>query len=315
MASEFDAVITLPRLRLQNVNAISSPLTWGFPAPSAFTGFAHALERTLRQALDIRIEGVGIVCHEFEPQVYGNDWNRRFCLTRNPVDKRGDTAAISEEGRAHATVSLVLAAQGDCFFDHGLDADELSSLLSKRVLSMRIAGGSPLPSKPGFKVAVDTCAPDYESQAKLERKILRRCLPGFALVSRDDLLHARLAEMRELQPGADLMDAWLDLSRLNIEAHSDPANPERAEWLPQPKSGWLVPLPVGYGALSEVHAAGTVANARDAKTDFRFVESIYSVGQWISPHRINKLDHILWRHDARPDEGLYVCRNDYEPTH
>ena len=39
----FEAVLLLPRLRVQNANAISSPLTWGFPPPSAFTGFAHAL--------------------------------------------------------------------------------------------------------------------------------------------------------------------------------------------------------------------------------------------------------------------------------
>ena len=32
------AVLVLPRIRVQNANAISSPLTWGFPAVSAFTG-------------------------------------------------------------------------------------------------------------------------------------------------------------------------------------------------------------------------------------------------------------------------------------
>ena len=40
-------LLVLPRLKVQNANAISSPLTWGFPPPSAFLGFAHALERRL----------------------------------------------------------------------------------------------------------------------------------------------------------------------------------------------------------------------------------------------------------------------------
>lgn len=314
MASDFDAVIMLSRLPLQNINAISSPLTWGFPAPSAFTGFAHALERKLRPELDLAISGAGIICHAFEPQIYGKSYSRRFRLTRNPVDKRGDTAAITEEGRAHATVTLVLAARGDCFFGHGLDKDELHNRITEQVLSMRIAGGSPLPAAGRFRVAVETRADDFHEQELLERKILRRCLPGFALVSRDDLLHAHLSEMQERLPDTDLMDAWLDLSRLNHYPHPDPENEDRAEWLLQPRPGWLVPIPVGYGALGEMHPAGSVTNARDAKTDFRFVESIYSIGQWISPHRLTGLDPIFWHHEARPDEGLYLCQNNYATT-
>ena len=42
-----DGLLLLPHLRVQNANAISSPLTWGFPAPTAFLGFVHALERRL----------------------------------------------------------------------------------------------------------------------------------------------------------------------------------------------------------------------------------------------------------------------------
>ncbi len=41
----FGAVIELPRLRVQNANAVSSPLTWGFPAPSALRWSGHYLPR------------------------------------------------------------------------------------------------------------------------------------------------------------------------------------------------------------------------------------------------------------------------------
>ena len=41
------ALLVLPRLRIQNANAISSPLTWGFPAITAFTGLMTALKRRL----------------------------------------------------------------------------------------------------------------------------------------------------------------------------------------------------------------------------------------------------------------------------
>ena len=43
--SDVFALVLLPHLKVQNANAISGPLTWGFPSPTAFAGFVHALER------------------------------------------------------------------------------------------------------------------------------------------------------------------------------------------------------------------------------------------------------------------------------
>ena len=116
-----DGLLVLPRLRIQNANAISSPLTWGFPSPTAFLGFAHALERRLSERFGVAFGGVGIVCHAFDPQTFRP--NRRqhlvFTQTRNPVYLKrdiakfvaeGTPAAIVEEGRAHLEVSLVIAA-------------------------------------------------------------------------------------------------------------------------------------------------------------------------------------------------------------
>ena len=66
---ESEGVLVLNRLPIQNANAISSPLTWGFPSPGAFTGFVHALQRRVGISLDIELDGVGIVCHRFEAQI------------------------------------------------------------------------------------------------------------------------------------------------------------------------------------------------------------------------------------------------------
>ena len=73
----------------------------------------------------------------------------------------------------------------------------------------------------------------------------------------------------------------------------------------------MVPIPVGYAAISELHAPGTVAGARDPAVPFRFVESVYSIGQWISPHRLGDARDLLWEpmHDA--STGLYRCVNDF----
>ena len=75
-----------------------------------------------------------------------------------------------------------------------------------------------------------------------------------------------------------------------------------------------MPIPVGYAALGPLHVAGTVANARDASTPFRFVESLYSMGEWLGPHRLHTPRDLLWYADSRPDDGLYRCRNDYQPA-
>ena len=73
-------------------------------------------------------------------------------------------------------------------------------------------------------------------------------------------------------------------------------------------------MPVGYGALSPLYPAGSVANARDAHTPFRFVESLYSLGEWVSPHRLHDVAQLLWYADDDTASGLYRCRNDYAAT-
>jgi CRISPR-associated protein Csy2 len=57
------ALLLLPRLKVQGANAISGPLSWGFPSPTAFIGFTHALERHFSNELRDGFGGVGIVCH------------------------------------------------------------------------------------------------------------------------------------------------------------------------------------------------------------------------------------------------------------
>jgi CRISPR-associated protein Csy2 len=56
-----------------------------------------------------------------------------------------------------------------------------------------------------------------------------------------------------------------------------------------------------------------VAAARDRETPFRFVESVYSLGQWIGPHRLASAQDLLWWSDFDADAGLYRCRNAYRP--
>lgn len=315
LSNNLSGLILLPRLRVQNANAISGPLSWGFPSPTAFTGFVHALERKLKQSgqLSDGFAGVGIICHHFEPQVSQPAGRRHkvFCLSRNPVGKDGGAPATIEEGRAHLEISLLIGVR-DYFSD--AEGQYLAEDLQNAAYGMRLAGGSPL-YRPGQRHAASwhPVAGNLADDIAIFRKLRRRLLPGFALVQRDDLLKAHLAEMRQTAPASTALDALLDLSRLNFEPVVTPASadgqPATVDWQIRTKPGWLVPLPMGYAGISDLYDPGQVANTRDASTPFRFVESLYSLGEWVSPHRLQCFEQLLWTQEADAENGLYRCHN------
>lgn len=314
--SDVFAMVLLPHLKVQNANAISGPLSWGFPSPTAFSGFAHALERKFAPDLDEGFAGVGIICHYFEPQVFQPPGRRTqvFRLTRNPVGKDGGTQALVEEGRTHMEVSLVIAVRD--YKSEG-DGKDLAERLHHSAQGMRLAGGSLLYQE-GKRHQAQwwPLAGTIEGNAKAFRRFRRRLLPGFALVQRDDLLAEHLAEMREARPDSHALDALLDLSRLNIEPVVSQANEseQAVKWEIRRKPGWLVPLPIGYAGISPLYAPGEVENTRDAATPFRFVESLYSLGEWVSPHRLNDLSQLLWTQETDATNGLYRCINRYSES-
>ena len=312
-------LLILPRLQVQNANAISGPLTWGFPSPTAFTGFAHALERRLRDAADDLKQGfggVGIICHRFEPQVSRPAGRRTqvFCLTRNPVGKDGAPTALVEEGRAHIEVSLVIVVK-DGFGE--FDGNDWAKTAHHMAQGMRLAGGSVLPARNGerYEAQWQVLPDSLNPQQELFKKLRRRWLPGFALVQREDLLAERLAEIRIEQPHATALDALLDLSRLNIEPKTlNPDQPEAVTWQVRKPPGWIVPLPVGYAGISPLYESSDVENTRDGLTPFRFVECLYSLGQWMSPHRLEHLRQLFWQTEADLENGIYRCSNRYSET-
>jgi CRISPR-associated protein Csy2 len=316
----FTHLLVVPRLTIQNANAVSSPLTHGFPSITAFIGLMWALERRARAAgMDVAFKAVGVVCHDHQEQVTDDGFVRAFKLTRNPVSKDGSTAAIVEEGRIHLEVSLLLAVCSNRWLTEPdaqtSDIQQLTNLLG----SMRVAGGSVMPAaRPYLRryqaYALDLTGSDEDRQAVF-RQARTKLLPGFSLVARDDLLDTRLAELQHSQPQATRLDAWLSLARINwryAPPVDDASTSKKESWTHDRKGqGWIVPIPVGYGALSELHPPGQVANARDNTTHFRFVESVFSIGQWLSPHRLTQPQQLLWYADSQPDAGLYRCRNDY----
>ena len=317
-------LLVLPRLNIQNANAISSPMTHGFLAMTAFLGLMWALERKLPELglPSLTFNSVGVICHGCEEEVQ-DGYVKSFRLSRNPVGKDGAPAAIVEEGRMNLDVTLVFGVVGardgaaNVLLASEPQRDDVACRIGEVVSTMRIAGGTVLPTRKAQPRAVRprllAWDEDDETRAARFRGLRRQWLPGSVLVGRDDLLALRLEQLRQCRPESTLLDAWLDLSRFNWRPAGRPAgapDDEKVAWT-HDRTGWIVPIPVGYAALSPLQPAGSVLRARDDRTPFRFVETIYSMGEWLGVHRLEQIGDMLWYADTEPDSGLYRCRNDY----
>jgi len=309
-----DALLILRNIRVENANAIAG-LTWGFPAISNFLGFVHALSRKLPTDLKLDLDGCGVICHNRQIQSYQpRGWGDYvFALTRNPLTKKAKSPSFNEEGRMHMTVSLLIPIAG--ILDDRSEPKVLEPLIEQLALSQRLAGGTIISIG-----AVEILEPpeDFEGLQLFERKQLRKLLPGFALVQRPDLLAEHTRQSVTQDPAAESLDAWLDFSAIKFQAELpdgvvDEQTPAEWRYIPKPGGGWLVPIATGYRGISDLYEPGQVVRSRDSTTPFRFVESVYSVGEWLSPHRVTNLKQLIWRYHAEPATGWYLCRNLYQP--
>ncbi len=293
--------LLLKKIDVQNANAIAG-LTYGFPAMTNFLGFAHALSRKLSQTLPVSLGGVAVVSHKNDVHVRqpSGRGDYVFALTRNPLTPQGNTAPINEEGRMSMQISLLIEVDGIVGGDKQTEQDLLSSI-GRLAPTMRLAGGQ-ITNIESFQLL---------TSEKEQHKALRRLMPGFALIDRCDYLAAHfqhLQQQDEQQQNASstLMDAWCDFATLKYsaipqegEALTENGESKRKanwEYQPKPNSGYLVPISTGYCAISECYAPGQVANVRDASIPVAFAETAYSVGEWLSVHRLVNIQQGIWRY-------------------
>lgn len=302
-----NCVLLLPRLQIQNFNTISSPMTWGAPAITSVLGFMQTLQRKIPEDWSLDLVSCGIVVHEFQAQTSEN-YVHSFHLTRNPLDKSGSVPGIIEEGRAHLTASLVFEVS---FVEDVPTTEQLAEYaqqLTQLIGPLRLAGGSILPISSLFKPEFLVLTDEPEERKNQFIALRRKLLPGFALISRQDVLEQHTSKLQAQDPSKTTLDAWLDLSRLHSFYQADTQDAEKGKWVSErTEKGWLVPIPVGYSALSAEYPAGEVQNARDPNVPFRFVESMYSIGEWKSPHRMQDFAELLWENHTDSEQGIYCC--------
>ena len=275
-------------VKIHNANAISSPLTYGFPAISGFLGAIHALNRKIESDDPIYLDGVLIACHDCDVQVYrpNNYADYTFRLTRNPLAKNGDTRSIIEEGRVHLDVSLIVEVKIEDreTLDDVNDQEKFINQITQKLYQQRIAGGQ--------VIEIESVGL-YSASESLD-DLTQALLPAFVLVEAQQDLQEITAELQQKDPNATALDALVETAML----HHHPQ--EKDQWQTtsvKQGRGWLVPIPLGYQAISPLFEAGKVEHARSNEHPTQFVECIYGLGKWVFPLRLqDNLSQAFWRY-------------------
>lgn len=285
--------LLLPQIQIHNANAMSSPYTIGFPAMTAWLGAVHALQRQTQlheNFAEVIFTSVAISCHRFNLQTYKGDGDFVHSIigTANPLDKNGDRPAFVEEARCHLTVSLLIEYQG---LDFDL-IDQFKNLINTKLQCMKFASGDVLAAKP-----VETITVDEDDELSI-KKVMNKLMLGYVIIERRDLM------LQSMQEGKDALDALLDHLKIMHRSQLDAEG--NVTWVSKRKTpGWLVPISVGFQAISDL---GFAKHQRDENTLHRFAESVVTLGEFKLPYRIHNLDEVLWKYQVNNNQNLYLCQ-------
>jgi CRISPR-associated protein Csy2 len=284
--------LVIRKIEIEAANATSSPLTYGFPAITGFLGAIHALNRKLDDAgFQVELPGVLIACHDIQVQRYRPhafaDYS--FNQTRNPVKKDGTTASIIEEGKVNLTVSLIVEVSTTLRSAMELsdDSDEFKQLCKSLLLQQRMAGGS-IRSIQSVELKGQSEASD----------LWKRLLPASVLMDASNDLIDITQSLQNDNPNATALDGLIEVATLHHEPVDTSIN--KTGW--QTRSvktgkGWLVPMPVGYQAITPQFPPGELAHCRNPEYPSQYVETIYGLGKWVFPNRLpEEISRCFWRY-------------------
>ena len=302
-------VLILPRIRIQNANALSSAFTIGFPAMTAWLGSMRALQLKLNEQdySDLKLIGVGVVCHQFDLDVNTEQSERNLRLMkRSPTSldekdtlNKGDSARFIPEARCDLTVSLVIELEGLQAYDHKQLLDDVSNLLHAKI---KMASGDIL----GFEQPQIKVIDDVEEQTFFD--VVSDLMPGYALIERKELVQ------QAMEQGQDAIDAILDYlvihhqSEFVTELNKEDKPIEKLVWSSKRKesNAWLVPISSGFQQLTEPNKQ---QKQRDQDTRHSFAESIITLGEFVMPYKLQSLNQLLWRYQfsEQSNTSLYLC--------
>jgi CRISPR-associated protein Csy2 len=291
-----DSYLIIQKMEITEASMDSCPIINGFPSISSIMGFVHALQRKLQTKYpNTQFSRAGVSCHSFNPGVHRTGSGTRLSLTKNPpylkkhTEKNSDGilkgVPFIEEGKADMRISMIIETKAA-----DLNLKELQNDVLNCLPQLRFAGGTIWGAS---KVVGRNCGEEAD-----EKRILRLLMPGFVLIERRDLME------EQIDKGKDALDVLLDhLEVRRVESEND----ETVFWRRKSEEpGWLVPIPVGYRAISEIRQ---VKNQRDPDCLHCFGENVVTLGEFVLPIRLERLDEVLWQANVDNEQGLYVYSN------
>ena len=300
---------------IEGANTVSSPLTFGFPAITGFLGSFHAMARKIaddESLSEVSLGGVLLACHDCQPQMYRpNSYNNyTFNQTRNPIKKDGKTASIIEEGKCHLTMSFVV----EVLADTRLTTEQQASAIQKTsqwIQQQRMAGGS-VRGLARFEPVQFFDSSDISA-------VIPQLLPAFVLMDAQNEFMQIIEDVQKDTPEATPLDALIEVCTL----HHIPETQKNGDtkWLTTSRKsghGWLVPMPIGYQGISDHYDAGMMKNVRNPEYPSQYVETIYSLGKWVYPQRLNRIGgehdiaNAFWRYHYDANDSLYLVTQQQE---
>lgn len=282
-------LLFLPKIHIQNANALSSAYTIGFPAMTAWLGASHALQRKLNQDGfdELRFSAVGVACHDLDLQVYKGrgDFISSIIGRGTPLEKDGSRAAFIEEARCHLSVSLLIACENVPF-----DENELLEVLTLHLHRLKLAGGDILQFDPPELIRLH--------DDNVHRQLMQKLMPAYVIVERHSLM------MQAMARGKDAIDALLDY--ITVQHRSEYTPSGSVEWVKKRKHyGHIAPICTGFCGISPL---GYAQHQRDQSTPHRFAESVVTLGEFIRAYRVKHIEQMLWHYHTDLKNNLYLCK-------
>ena len=285
-------ILLIPNIKIHNANALSSPYTIGFPAMTAWLGFMHALERKLKstEVSDVKFTGIIVSCLDMTLHAYKGkgDYVHSIKATSNPLNKLGKRPSFIEEARCDLEVTLAIECEIGA-----MDYEKFTQLINNKLHTMKIASGDIISFKPIQHKEVENNNP---------RELTKYLMPGFCLVTRQDLMKQSMSE------GKDAIDAMLDYLITTTDINIDENHKVKKSKATKKEKGWIVPIAIGYQGISEL---GKIKNSRDETTPHRFAESVVTLGEFKMPYHFENIDEMIWRYQKYQGDDLYLCQNNY----
>ncbi|KXV06737.1 hypothetical protein AD930_06450 [Acetobacter malorum] len=245
---------------------------------------------------------------------------RSFCQSRNPLTSKGEIAPIIEEGRTNLDVSLIFAVECPRWLSiekAGItrDLQKIRDLL----MTMRAAGGvmferGDIPASLTRPWAVKHM-PDRAGNEATFAELRYALSPGFGLVSRHQYLLDTISEGvgTDAEHAPSGFDVIMAACRREWKYCPDAAK----KWVQRGGSvreSWIAPIPVGFAGLSRASGPGKLDGVRDPSLRHHFVESVFSLGEWVQPFKIGSIEDLIWSSSSEEPDGVFVCKNNYEAS-